>query len=43
VVSCEYGNESSVSVKFGEFLDQVSDLACERGLFCSTDLVILGS
>jgi len=36
--SCEHGNEPSDSIKGGEFIDYLSDLACEGGL-CYLELV----
>jgi hypothetical protein len=35
---CERGNEPSVFVRGGEFLDSLSDLAFQEGLSC-TELV----
>jgi hypothetical protein len=36
--SCEHGDEPSVSIKCGEFLDQLSVLLAPQGL-CSMELV----
>jgi hypothetical protein len=35
--SCEHGNETSGSIKGGEFLDWLGDQASEEGL-CAMDL-----